>query len=244
MIKPYCINAPTRTRVRSVARVAVLLFAAAHVGSGCATQPLGVDTGPDAEVTFDGLYPLTGSKADAAWARPDADLSRYSKIAFAELDIQYRPGGESGRTSQARTRGGPYVVTEDQKRRLDTVVAGTFMEELAKSERFELVGERGPGVLVVEASLLDVVSYVPPEPPGRAQFYLRTVGEATLVLELRDGETGAVLARAVDRRAAEDAGRTMRRSTPAMNAQQVRRVARLWATTLRERLDELATLAR
>jgi hypothetical protein len=222
----------------------MLLSGAAALLTGCATQPPGIDTVPGAEATFDGLYPLTGTKADAAWARPGADFSEYSKIAFAELDIQYRPGGESGRTGASRSRGGAYVVTDEQRRRLDALVTSIFMEELAKSEEFELVGARGPGVLVVEASLLDVVSYVPPDPPGRTAFYLRSVGEATLVLELRDGETNAVLARAVDRRAAEDAGSTLRRATPAMNAQQVGRVARIWAASLTARLDELAGLAR
>lgn len=236
----------TISRIEARARLlaASLLLGGSFWLAGCATQPLGIDTGPDAESTFDGLYPVTGSNADAAWARPGADLSGYSKIALAELDIQYRPGGDAGRTRAARTRGGPYVVTEEQKQRLEAVVADVFVEELSKSAQFELVGERGPGVLVVEASLLDVVSYVPPEPPGRTEFYLRSVGEATLVLELRDGESNAVLARAIDRRAAEDAGRTMRRSTPGMNAQQVRRIVRIWATSLRERLDELAALAR
>lgn len=232
-------------RIGGYARLltAALLLGVSLTLSGCTTQPLAIETGPGAEATFDGLYPLAGTSADAAWARPGADLSGYSKIALAELDIQYRPGGESGRSSAARSRGGPYVVTEAQKRRLEAVVADVFVEELAKSGQFELVAERGPGVLVVQASLLDVVSYVPPEPVGRAEFYLRSVGEATLVLELRDGETNAVLARAIDRRAAEDAGRTMRRSAPGLNAQQVRRVVRIWATSLRERLDELATLA-
>ncbi len=212
--------------------------------AGCATQPLEIDTGPGAEATFDGLYPLAGTRADEAWARPDASLSGYSKIALAEVDIQYRPGGESRRTGASRSRGGPYVVTEEQNRRLQAVVVEVFLEELAKSGRFELVGQRGPGVLVVEPSLLDVVSYVPPDTAGRTAFYLSSVGEATLVLELRDGETNAVLARAIDRRAAEDWTGSMRRSTPSLNAQQVRRVVRVWATSLCERLDELAVVAR
>lgn len=234
------------SRIGSVFREIPLLLPviALLAVSGCASRPLAIDTGPDAAATFDGLYPVTGTAADAAWARPGVDLSDYSSIAFAEIDIQYRPGGESRRTNTSQARGEPYVVTEDQHRRLEAVVVEVFMEELAKSQAFELVGERGPGVLVVEASLLDVVSYVPPDPPGRTAFYLRSVGEATLVLELRDGETNAVLARAVDRRAAEDAGRSMRRATPAMNAQQVRRVVRAWATSLRARLDELAGLVR
>ena len=57
---------------------------------------------------------------------------------------------------------------------------------------------------MIRAGLLDVVSFVPPDPVGgRTEIYLSRVGEATLVLEIRESESGATLIRAVDRRAAE-----------------------------------------
>ena len=80
------------------------------------------------------------------------------------------------------------------------------------------------------------VSFVPPEPMGRSSIYIREVGEATLVLELRDSITEAILARAVDRRAAESIGE-FQKSNRAMNAASVRRLAGFWAVLLRERLD-------
>lgn len=62
------------------------------------------------------------------------------------------------------------------------------------------------------------------------------LGAATLVLELRDSETGSILARSVDRRAAETIGGTFQRSSSVTNAAEVRRLIRHWAVRLREGL--------
>ena len=91
--------------------------------------------------------------------------------------------------------------------------------------------------------MFDVVSYVPPEPVGRTEIFLSRVGEATLVLEIRDSVSEAILVRAVDRRAAEDAARGFSRSNRVLNRAEVRRMANTWARLLRERLDNYAAKA-
>lgn len=200
-----------------------------------------IDTSPGAEVTFDGLYPVQGGRADAAWARPDVDISKYSKIMLQGAGIEYRPGGEAGRTWSARSSGGPYEVTKRQKEEFRKIVAEKFLEELGKSEYFTLVNEPGPDVLLIRGAILDVVSYVPPEPVGgRTDIYLSRVGEATLVLEIRDSITEAILARAVDRRAADNMS-GFAESNRVTNTAEVRRLVGSWARLLRERLDGYAT---
>lgn len=207
--------------------------------AGCATPAPTVDTSAEAEMTFDGLYPVKNSRADQAWARPDVDLTQFSKIMLQGVGVEYRPGGESGRSFSARSRGGPYEVTEAQKARFEATMREAFLEELLKSKHFTIVTEPGPDVLLIRGALLDVVSYVPPDPVGaRADVYLSKVGEATLVLELRDSITEAILARAIDRRAAENLGGTLQYSTRVFNATEVKRLARTWGSLLRDRLDE------
>lgn len=211
--------------------------------AGCAGSTPTVDTSDEAQMTFDGLYPVKGTRADEAWARPGADLSQYSKIMLRSVGVEYRPGGESGRTAMSRSRGGPYEVTEEQKAAFQSIMAEAFLDELEKSEHFSIVSEPGPDVLLIRGALLDVVSYVPPEPMGaRDTVYLTRVAEATLVLELRDSITEAIFARAVDRRAAEDMI-GFQESTRINNAAEIRRLARAWAGMLRTRLDELAAPA-
>lgn len=217
----------------------LVVVAAALALAGCATPAPTVDTSAEAEKTFDGLYPVKNSRADQAWARPDVDLTQYSKIMLVSVGVEYRPGGESGRSFAARSRGGHYEVTEADKARFESIMREAFLEQLAKSKHFTIVTEPGPDVLEIRGALLDVVSYVPPEPVGaRSGVYLSTVGEATLVLELRDSITEAILARSVDRRAAEKAGGQLQQSNRVTNSAEVWRLARTWARLLTERLDD------
>jgi len=207
--------------------------------AGCAAQAPTLDTSEGAEMSFDGLYPVQNSIADQAWARSDVDLTQYSKIILQSAGIEYRPGGESGRTYMSRTNADHFEVTDRQKARLLEIVNEKFMEELGKSKHFTLVTEPGPDVLLIRGALLDVVSFAPAEESlgFRESVYLSRVGEATLVLELRDSITEAILARTVDRRAAETAFE-FRESNRINNAAEIRRLAGTWARMLRDQLDE------
>ena len=137
-----------------------------------------------------------------------------------------------------RNKGGPYFIDDKARGQFEELVGTIFKEELEKVEKYELVDGPGEDVLMVRGGLLDVTSYVPPEPiGGRSEVFLSSVGEATLVLELRDSETGTILARSVDRRAAETIGSTFQRSNSVTNSGEVRRLIRHWGTRLREGLD-------
>ena len=83
------------------------------------------------------------------------------------------------------------------------------------------------------------MSYVPPEPMGRNEIYLNTIGEVTLVLEIRDSTTESILARAIDRSVVGDEF-GMTRSNQVRNAAEVRRVIRSWTSTLRKNLDSFS----
>lgn len=212
----------TNPRVRSVALLGALLLA------GCIQAPPAPF--PEAsQRSFDGLYPLANVRVDAAWARPDIDLSAYDRILLDEVEIEFRPVDRSGSA---------FPLDAAQQARLGEVVRAAFLEELGRSEAFSLTTEPGPDVLVVRASLLDVVSRVPPESVLGADVYLESVGEATLSVELVDPENRSVLLRAVDRRAAGAPGRPFRASR-VRNWQEVRTLADAWARRLRLGLDAL-----
>ena len=208
--------------------------------AGCVAPTPTIDTSATAEVTFDGLHEVRDTRADKVWARPGIKISDYSKIKLQAAGIEYRPGGESGQTWYSRSRGGHFEVTETQKLRLQELLQEAFLEELGKSSHFSIVDEVGPDVLLIRGGLLDVVSYVPPEPIGRSDIYISQVGEATLVLELRDSITDAILLRAVDRRAAEPTMDFIE-SNRVTNTVEVRRLAKRWASLLRTRLDEFGS---
>jgi hypothetical protein len=204
---------------------------------GCASTTPTIDTGPDAEPTFDGLYPVVGGRMDAAWARPDFSVEPYSKVMLHGVGVEYRPGGSKRTTTRGASGGEFFDPTPEQKVRFEEMMAEAFTEEMAKGEHYEIVTEPGPDVLLISGGLLDVVSYIPPDIVGRGDVYLSRVGEATLVLEIRDSVTGAILIRAVDRRAAEDPAGGFTTSNRVSNSSEFRRVARAWARILREGLD-------
>lgn len=96
--------------------------------------------------------------------------------------------------------------------------------------------------MLIRIALLDVVSYIPEDTVGRGETFLSTVGEATLVLEIRDSITEAIMVRAVDRDAAEDGSR-MTNSNRVTNKAEVKRLIKRWTSKLRERMDSFSGYA-
>lgn len=194
---------------------------------GCASTPGEMPRLEKNNLSFDGLAKVANPTAGEAWMRPDFTLAGYTKIMLVGAGIEYRPVPRSSRTA--------FPITEAQQQRLTETVAAAFRSELAKSTKFQLTDAPGPDVLAIWGGLIDVVSHVPPETVGRSEIYLRSVGEATLVIELRDSESNAPLARIIDRRAA---GRVAGfRSNTVTNWSEVRLLARTWAKLLVTRLD-------
>jgi hypothetical protein len=204
----------------------------------CAPQPR-LQTGPDAEITHDGLTRVEGTVMDAAWLRAGTDLRDYDKVILEGAGIEFRPVKDVAGT-RARGNANVFPVTEPNRRKLAQVVSEAFREEVGKSQRFALTDQPGPGVLLVRGALLDVISSVPPESAGRDDIYLSQIGQATLVLELRDSQSGAILARAIDREAAEPIG-GMAQSNTVTTWVEVERVADRWGGQLRRGLERLGS---
>ena len=215
-----------------------LTFAAITI-AGCSSAPPTIQEGPNAEVSFDGLHLIDNSAFKTAWADPDIDFSRYNKIMPGGAFFEYRAVKKTSRTQAARSSTREFYIDEDAREKLKEEVSAIFNEELAKSTRFAAVDEPGPDVLIIRGGLHDIVSFVPPEPIGRGDIYLSSVGEITLILEVVDSMSGEVIARAVERRAAERGGGTAIRANTVTTWAEVRRLTRRWATTLRDGLDSI-----
>ncbi len=215
-------------------------IAAVAIAAGCSSTPE-FQSGPDAEMTHDGLTRIDRTIMDAVWARQDIDLSGVTKVQFHSLGVEYRnvSGPYSGRAGTGRTRSGQseFQLDEATRELFEEEIGGAFREEIEASTVFTIVDEAGPDVLDVHVGLLDVVSRVPPETVGRSRVFIDRVGEATIVLEVRDSVSHTVLARAVDRRAAESA--TMMESSAPRNRAEVRRLGRRWGGMIRDGLEKM-----
>ena len=224
-------------RTRHACWIAVVMLSA--LLAGC-TSTANVDTALADASTHDGLIPLQNTRAQRAWIRPGFDLSGYTKVMLVGAGIQYRPVPATTGTTAARSGQTEFAMTEKSKRDLQQLITEEFEKALQRLTRYEVVEAPGPDVLLVKGAFLNVVSRVPTEGPGRTDYYLDSVGQATFMVELIDSQSDAVLLRAVDTRAAETPGYTYR-STRVTNAAQARRVFARWATMLVDALNELTS---
>ena len=208
--------------------------------AGCAAQEPSIQTGPEAEVTFDGLVRIDHGKFKDSWADPDVDFSQYNKIMTGKAVFEFRAVKNKGSsTTMQRSNQSEFHISDKNKEKLIETVTEVFRDELDKSENFTRSEVAGPDVLIIVGALHDIVSRVPPDMIGRGDIYLSSVGEATLILEAKDSLSGETIYRAVDRRAAEQLGGQVSMSNSVTNMSEVRRMARRWAMRLREGLDSI-----
>ena len=219
----------------------ILLTIAAAAIAGCSSAPPSIQQGPDAEVSFDGLHLIDNSAFNTAWADPDIDFSRYDQFIAGGAFFEFRAVKKKSSNMRSSGSDTEFWIDDKDKAKLEEEVSKVFREELAKSTRFTVTDTPGPNVLIIRGGLHDIMSRVPPERVGRSDVYLSDVGEATLILDVSDSMSGETIARAVERRVAGRTGGQAMLVSPATTWSEVRRLARNWATKLREGLDGLPT---
>jgi hypothetical protein len=144
----------------------------------------------------------------------------------------------STRSSKSELR--EFQLDEDARKFFEAEIGDALREELSASDVYEVVDEPGPDVLQIGVALLDVVSRVPPQAATQPRVFIESVGEATLVLEIRGSRSNTVYLRAVDRRAAQRQSE-MIESNRVTNAAEIRRLGRRWGTIGREGRETLLT---
>lgn len=201
-----------------------------------------VETGPDAEVTSDGLYRVRGSGFANAWLKPDARLASYGTIVLSPPLVAYkRPPKAYGSTDAISDN---YPLSERQMEDFKRYLVEAFRNELDQSAYYRVVDAPEDDTLRIDPAIVDLVVMVPTDNrAGRARVYASTPAVMTILLELRDAASGEVLARFAERRSATAPGQnttTMLTWSNAVNdSAALRTTFRGWASTLRQRLDRV-----
>ena len=219
------------------------LFFAAAISTASLLQAQ--EATPGTAITgADELVQKKGALA-STWVRPDADMSRFSKLYLWEPEFQFREGGatSAGTTSKlAAGDAGPFAIRPEDQERFKQQVTDVFVAELARGKLFEVVDRVGPQTLIVRAGFLDIVSDVPPNVERYGNIHLSSVGEATIVFELIDASTGVIQARAAERQQIQPEWRTRGVNTAPANSAtvwaDVERWAREQAQNLRQALEK------
>lgn len=180
--------------------------------------------------THDGLQLTKSKKLDVLYVQPGATLGGYNKVWLEPVQVAFSKSWKPN----------PHKVDSQDRERIRTDLAAEFQrifkQELEEKGGYAIVNAAGPDVLRVLPAIIDLYITAPDtHEAGRTKVYSVSPGEMTLVVELRDAESGAILARAADRK-----GRSfgpMQWTTKATNVAEARRILREWATTLRAGLD-------
>ena len=220
--------------MHEIVRFAVAVLGSALLLAVCQPPPPPtMRTGPEAEVTYDGLHRVDNAGFAMVWVKPGAGLARYTKIQTTKPTFHYRAVKGTGRASDEE-----FEVPERRREDFERIVQESFEKSLAKSKYYQLTNEPGPDTLLLVSALHDIVSKVPPERGQRGTTFVSEIGEATLVLELRDSESNEVLARAAERRSVVPT-QELSMSSGVNSASEVRKVSAWWAGKLRDQLDRL-----
>ena len=209
------------------------------VVAGCAsTPPPTLQTGPEAEVTVDGLVRVDNAVVPVAYRKPDMDLTPYTRFMLDPVEVAYQKDpGNRMRSGGAGTNDN-FALSPSQMETLKGMFREAVVAALTNDDGYELTTEPGPDVLRIAASLVDLVVRVPTQRDGRQRNFTRSYGLVTPVLELRDSQSGEILARAADRRdPTRNTSSGMAEVSPTFVRSDTRRLFQHWANLLRERLD-------
>lgn len=185
-------------------------------------------------VSHDGLK-LTSSKNVALlYVREGATLAAYRKVMLDPVEVAFDKYWSKDRRD----------IREDERERIRTGLAQefykVFRQELEESG-YEVVTTGGPDVLRVSAAIVDLYVTAPDVTrAGHTRTYAVSAGRMTLIAELRDTESGAILARVADRKEASNFN-TLTWTTRASNTADARQILRSWAGALRKGLDAART---
>jgi hypothetical protein len=217
-------------RFRTLLPMLLVLCAAAL--AGCASTR----TAPADE--WDGLVRQTGTRLGAVFVRPDAEIVGYRSVMIDPVEVSFARNWDPNRGG----RSGLNRLDAGDMAAIQAGVADLFRETFrAELERggYQLVDVAGPDTLRVTAAIVDLYVTAPDTmSAGRSRTYTANTGRMTLVAELRDSMTGELLARAVDARSARSSG-TMQITNRVTNTADARRAMGVWATALRQALDEM-----
>ena len=194
--------------------------------------------------SWDGLVPVQSKRLDAVYLMPDADFRPYTKVMFDPVEVALKKNWLRDYNRTVSDLSGQ-VSKVDVLRGFETIRTG-FTDIFAKAfsdAGYQVVTTPGPDVLRVRTGVMNLSVTAPDVRPGNSRTFSRDAGEATLILEARDSETGAVMGRAVDRRFAGDniSSRMMRNSVT--NRADFSRLFADWAKTSVDGLTELKALS-
>jgi hypothetical protein len=193
--------------------------------------------------SWDSLIEVKSSRFDDAFLLPGADFRGYDKVMLDPAEVAFRKDWMRNMNNSRQVGG---RVSEDDAKRILSVVKADTGEIFAKAftkAGYQVVDTPSEKALRVTPAVINLYVNAPDTmSAARVMTFTTEAGEATLVLELRDSLTNALLARVVDRRVAQRMGGfgnmpTM--SNQVTNQADFQRAADTWASASVKGLEKL-----
>lgn len=188
---------------------------------------------------WDGLVAVKSKRLDAAYLAPGADFRPYTKIMVDPTEASFDKNWMKNMNDRREIS----RMVDDAKAReilegARTNFADVFHEAFTKAG-YTIVTAPGPDVLRVSPAITNLYVNAPDlMEPGRSRTYTANAGEATMVLELRDSMSNALLGRVLDKRETrESVGLQLANSVT--NAADFRLLFRTWANICVKGLETL-----
>jgi Protein of unknown function (DUF3313) len=195
--------------------------------------------GADASDSWDGLVQIKPKRMDQVFVLPGADFRPYTKVLLDPTEVAFRKDWQRNMND---TRSVSRKVDDGEAAKIMAAASSNFADVWTKAlgkAGYQVVTEPGPDVLRVSPAITDLYINAPDMmEAGRSATYTTEAGEATLILEVRDARTNALLGRVVDRRETRSMG-VMQQSSRVTNQADFRALFSQWATIAGKGLDEL-----
>jgi hypothetical protein len=187
--------------------------------------------------SWEGLKKVKRPGLDQVYVREGVTLAKYKRVMLDPVEVSFdknwNPRGSTGSRLDAAD---PVAIREG----LAKLARDVFRRELERKNGYPLVDEPGEDVLRVRAKIVDLYINAPEvDTPGITRTYVVNAGEMTLVAELYDSQTNALIARVVDRERGLERGlNELQIANRVTNTAEADRILSGWANRLRRALDQ------
>jgi len=190
--------------------------------------------------SWDGLVQVKPKRMDAAYLLPGADFRPYTKLMIDPTQVALQKDWQKRINDNRRMAD---RVDDEQAQKILAAARTSFDDVFAEAftkAGYTIVKEPAADVLRISTAVVNLYINAPDTmSAGRSRSFTAEAGEATLVLEVRDSLTNALLGRVLDRRETRGAAAGMQMTTSVTNQAEFRALFRQWASTAAKGLDEL-----
>lgn len=231
---------PISATVTEASHSGSLSAVATEVGDSGSLPAPAMDAATDSFKT-DQLQTRKSRDFDKLAVNPAFRAGDYRQVHVMQASVEFRKYWQRDQNRYDRGK-----VRDSDVERIQEDLGTLARDELATSFRdagFELVDEPLPGVLLVQAAIVELDVIAPDTPTSTRSFtYSNSAGAMTLELALVDGDTAQARLLLSDRKRDPQREFLEWRTRP-YNASIARRMLRGWTKDLQEVLEEAAWLA-